>query len=90
MSGKQIQRFQAPVDYIDTGVFVGGGWHNLQDGVLSMPRGDYSQLESLGFTPLYDAAEPAPEASAPAPTVNVAANGFPDALTTPAKSKSRV
>lgn len=47
---KPVQCFTAPADFDGTGVFVGGGWHNVEGGLLRLPRGEYDALKALGFT----------------------------------------
>ena len=47
------QTFKAPDSFDGTGVFIGGGWHNLaEDRTMTLPPGDYSTVEAQGFTPV--------------------------------------
>lgn len=70
-------KYAAPDDFEGTGLFVGGGWLNLDaDRTITVPAGDYSTLEGLGFKPVpTQTPDPAPSASPatvnpdPVPTV---------------------
>lgn len=44
-------KFAAPESFDGTGLFIGGGWVNLDaDRTVTVPPGDHSGLEAQGFT----------------------------------------